>query len=60
MILLCAHDTRLKNGKEKAKPSAFMKSKTYKENPEYVKIIKEVAENTSEEIVEEATESTEK
>ena len=33
-----------KNGKEKAKPSAFMKSKAYKENPEYAKIIKEVAD----------------
>jgi len=32
-----------KNGKEKAKPTAFMKSKAYKENPEYAKIIKEVA-----------------
>ena len=29
-------------GKEKAKPSAFMKSKAYKENPEYTKIIEEV------------------
>lgn len=32
-----------KNGKEKAKPSAFMKSKAYKENPEYAKIMEEVA-----------------
>lgn len=31
-----------KNGKEKAKPNAFMKSKAYKENPEYAKIIEEV------------------
>ncbi len=32
-----------KNGKEKAKPSAFMKSKAYKENSEYTKIMEEVA-----------------
>lgn len=32
-----------KNGKEKAKPSAFMKTKTYKDNAEYKKIIEEVA-----------------
>ena len=31
-----------KSGKEKASPSEFMKSKTYKENPEYAKIMKEV------------------
>lgn len=31
-----------KNGKAKAKPSAFMKSKAYKENPEYAKIFEEV------------------
>ena len=32
-----------KNGKEKAKPIAFMKSKAFKENTDYAKIIEEVA-----------------
>ena len=32
-----------KDGKEKSKPTAFMKSKAYKENPDYAKIIEEVA-----------------